>query len=185
MEQLHPVAFHKGTARASEHLLACSGFSSGRKAGRKLGKALHTAAAISPSPLKKYSSHKELPATSLPLPPAPVCVWGITCCGLRHQNFYHQGHLCGSGKHQVLGLELELTESILWKLSQTITAVSPPNTLCSFTREQRLEDSSCLLKYRKDGSDHNLFFPLCYQSYQILIFRGFTQKISMNKICQP
>lgn len=46
------MAFHKGTARASEHLLACSGFSSGRKAGRKLGKALHTAA-ISPMASKE------------------------------------------------------------------------------------------------------------------------------------
>lgn len=182
------MAFHKGTARASEHLLACSGFSSGRKAGRKLGKALHTAA-ISPMASKEMqqsqgaATHQPPSATRSCLCLGDQLLWAQTPKPLTEKLPPSRSALWlreapgagpGAGTHQIHPLEV---------LSQTITAVSP-NTLCSFTRERGLGGSSCLLKYRKAGSDHNLFF-LCYQFYQILIFRGFTQKIPMNKICQP
>lgn len=62
-------------------------------------------------------------------------------------------------------------------------AISPPNTLCFYMRAET-GGFHLSFEYRKDGSDHNLLF-LSNQPYQILVFRGFTRKISMNKICQP
>lgn len=140
MEQLHPVAFHKGTARASEHLLACSGFSSGRKAGRKLGKALHTAAAISPMASKEMqqsqgaANHQPPSATRSCLCLGYQLLWAQTPKPLT-RNFHHQGQLCGSGKHQVLGLELELTKSILWKFRVKQSRPFLHQTLCALLHE--------------------------------------------------
>lgn len=53
------------------------------------------------------------------------------------RNFHHQGQLCGSGKHQVLGLELELTESILWKFRAKQSRLFLHQTLCALLHKSR------------------------------------------------